>query len=785
MIRNYFRIAWRNLQRSRFFATINIAGLAFGMAVCMFILCWVMDEYSVDQFHSNGKNIYRLNVNVNWGGLQTMGVTPVVAGDDMKNAFPEITANVKLRPLDDNLPVTTAGGTQLLKHLIYVTPNFLEELDFPLLEGDRRSALTQPDAVVLTASTAKKIFGNSQAMGKILRLDSARNLIVTGIAKDVPTSSSWQFDLLLPFEATVKQSPWLLKRGSYSVCNYMVVKPGTNIDQLTQKVQQHMKKIAPDVDAQFWFQPFPDVYLHSKYDNGKVSGGRIAYVRLFFITALIVLAIACINFINLSTAQASKRAREVGVRKTMGASRYSLIMQFTGEALLMSTIAALLAAVIVILLMPVFNDFTGKHIVFTWEMVMKYLPGLLALILVTGLLAGCYPAFVLSGFLPVKVLKGDTGSGGGTSLFRKNLVVVQFMLSFIFIVSSVVVYQQMQYIYHRNLGVEKENVMYLQLDNDFAKNRQAIEQAIDQLPSVKSYTLSSDLPVDINGSSADLNWEGKPEKLILSTAPLQVGYDYVVTMGMTMVKGRDFSRDFASDSGAYIINETAARTMGMADPIGKEISFWKGKGRIIGVVKDFHFKSMRENINPMVMMLEPKDNNYLVIRLRKGEVAAQVASIEKVYNTLNPGHPADYHFMDALFDNLYRTESMLKKLAQVFAVVAVLISCLGLFGLSVFTAEQRRKEISIRKVMGASVANVTTLLSSAFLRLVLISILVATPLSWYLMNKWLSGFAYHTGLSAGIFIYSAMGAILIALATVAYQSVKAALANPVHSLKAE
>lgn len=785
MIRNYFRIAWRNLKRSRFFAAVNIAGLAFGMAVCMFILCWVLDEYSVDKFHSNGKNIYRLQVNVDWGGVRTMGVTPVVLGDDLKNNFPEITANVKVRVTNANRLFKKGQQYSLENNYIFATSNFLEEMDFPVIAGDKHTALTQSNSIVLTESFAKKYYGTTDLVGKIINIDKNKALQVAAIVKDVPAASSIRFDFILPFALTLQEDTWLMKPGSYSVFNYMVVKEGTDIPRLTAKMQQHYATLSPDKKNEIWLQPFRDIYLHEKYENGKVAGGRIEYVRLFFITALIVLAIACINFMNLSTAQASKRAREVGVRKSMGASRLSLMLQFTGEAILMCAVAAVTAAVAVYLLMPAFNNFTGKHITFTLPVTGKYLLLLLVVIVVTGLLAGSYPAFVLSRFLPVKVLKGDLSSGGGASLFRKNLVVLQFVLSFIFITGSVVIYNQMQYIYHRNLGMDKENVMYVSLDEGFAANQDVIEQSLAQLPQVKSFTYNSFLPLSVDGSSADLSWEGKPDKLVVNTAPQQVGYDYVSTMGMSMKEGRDFSRDFASDSAAYIINETAARVMGMTNPVGKQISFWKGKGTVIGVVKDYHFASMRENISPMVMMLEPKQNSYLMLRLAKGDVPAQVAAVEKIFSRLNPGYPMDYHFLDETFDSIYRSETMLRKLAQVFAVVAVLISCLGLFGLSVFTAEQRKKEIGIRKILGASVMNVTGLLSKQFLALVLTGILLATPISWYMMNNWLSGFAYHTDLSAWIFVIAGILAILIALATVSFQSVKAALANPVNSLKAE
>lgn len=785
MIKNYFRIAWRNLQRSRFFAALNIAGLAFGMAVCLFILCWVADEYSVDKFHANGANIYRLHVNADWGGLRTMSVTPVVLGDEVKRSFPEITANVQVRALEDVMLFKTNGKSSMEKSVIYVSPNFLQEMDFPLVAGDKRTALTQPNSIVLTEALAKKYYGDSDPVGQIIKLDNGNTLQVTGVVKQPPANSSLSFNFIIPIAVSIKDDPWLLRPGSYSIFNYMVIRPGTDIKQLTAKIQQNYQRLNPTQKNELWLQPFEDTYLYGKYENGKIAGGRIEYVRLFFITALIVLAIACINFMNLSTAQASRRAREVGVRKSLGATRSSLMLQFTGEAMLMAAIAAVLAGTVVWLLMPFFNNFTGKHIIFTIPLIGKYMLGLLLVTLVTGVLAGSYPAFVLSRFLPVKVLKGDLSSSGGASLLRKNLVVIQFVLSFVFIVGSVVIYSQMKYIYHRNLGVDRENVMYTVLDKGFLANQTAMEQSLAQLPQVKSFTYSNFIPLSVGGSSADLSWEGKPDQLVVNTAPLTIGYDYLKTLGMTLKEGREFSPDFASDTNVYMINETAARVMGMTNPVGKEIEFWRGKAKIIGVVKDFHFASMRENINPMVMMLQRSDNNYMLLRLAKGDVATEIAAVENVFRKLNPEYPLEYHFLDETFDNMYRSETMLKKLAEVFAIVAVLISCLGLFGLSVFTAEQRKKEIGIRKILGASVLNVTTLLSREFLLLVLLGILVATPLSWYLMHNWLSGFVYHVNLSVWIFIMAGALAMIIALTTVSFQSIKAALANPVQSLKSE
>ncbi|CAL1520880.1 hypothetical protein MMC2321_04670 [Chitinophaga sp. MM2321] len=785
MFRNYFRIAWRSLHKNRTFAVINIAGLAFGMAVCMFILCWVLDEYSYDRFHKNGKDLYRVAANVSWGSLQTMTATPSVLGDEIKQAFPEVSELVKVRANYDNMLFSTDQQTGSERNGSYVSPNFLEVFDFPLIAGDPHTALVQPNSIILSTTLAKRYFGTDNAIGKIIRLDNGSSLQVTAVMKEVPANSSMQFKFLLPFALTLKQNPWLERQGSFSIENYVLLKPATDLKKFAAKLRNIRQNSNPGTHDIVWLQPFEDIYLHSRFENGQVVGGRIEYTRLFLITGLVVLIIACINFMNLSTAQASRRALEVGVRKAMGASRRSLVLQFTGEAVLMCVMAALTAGIAVYCLLPVFNNFTGKHIVIDIHSLGRYLFLLLAVVVVTGVLAGSYPAFVLSAFRPVKVLKGDISTGTGSFLFRKNLVVVQFVISFVFIVASVVIYQQMKYIYERNTGMNREHILYVEMSPGLLKKQDVLEQSLQQLPDLISFTYSSALPVDIGGMSADLSWEGKPEKQIVDAAPLMMGYGFMNTMGIQLKEGRDFSPSFPSDSNAYIVNEAAVRLMVMKDPVGKDISFWRGKGKIVGVVKDFHFKSMHEQIIPLIMMLQPRDNSYLLLKLGKGDLTAQIAALGKISAQLNPSYSFEYHFLDELYGQMYRAETMLRRLAELFSIIAVLISCLGLFGLSVFTAGQRRKEIGIRKILGASVMNITSLLSKDFLKLVGIAILIATPVSWYLMQQWLQNFAYHIPISWWMFGLAAFLAILIALVTVSFQSVKAALGNPVKSLKTE
>ncbi|GEP89074.1 duplicated orphan permease [Chitinophaga terrae (ex Kim and Jung 2007)] len=782
MIKNYLLIAFRSLRKNRFFTLVNVLGLAFGLTVCMLIVCWVMDEYSVDKFNKNGHKLYRLHANEHWGGMQTLATTPIAMADRLYPKYPEIETVVRVMDGGSLALFKTPAYTEKTASYAYASPNFLEYFDYPLLYGDRQTALKNPEAVLISKEMAIKFYGKVNAVGEALQLEDGASLLVTGILDDMPNASR-KFDVLQTLAFNVKQNPWLMRPGSFSVSQYLVLREGTDLKAFTAKIQQEAV-VSGGQKEELWLQPFEDIYLHGRYDNGKVVGGRIEYVRLFLITALIVLVIACINFMNLSTAQASKRGKEVGVRKSLGAPRTSLVLQFAGEAMIMTLIAALLACAAIACLIPFFSDLTGKSLSFSGTNISKYLLVLLLVTIVTGLIAGSYPAFALSRFAPVRVLKGDTKATGG-NLFRKNLVVLQFVLSFGFIVGSIGVYCQTQYIYSRNLGMDRENIVYIQQDKGSRENMDAIDQALRQLPQVKSLTYSSWLPIALESTSADLDWEGRPDKLVLSTSPLRVSYDFLSTMGIELAQGRDFSRKFSSDSAAYIINESAARMMNMKDPLGKYISFWQGKGEIIGVVKDFHFNSMHKEIGPMVMMLSPFASDYIMIKLHKGATAAGVAGIQNVFKTLNPGYPMNYHFLDEEFDRLYSSETMLKRLAAVFAAIAIFISCLGLLGLSVYTAEQRKKEICIRKVLGASVTEVTTTLSKEYLKPVLIAIVIATPISWYVLHSWLNSYAYHISLTAWMFIGAAVIAIVIAVATVSVQSIRAARTNPVKYLKSE
>ncbi|RFS26953.1 ABC transporter permease [Chitinophaga silvatica] len=783
MLRNYLLIAIRTLKNNRFYTLINVLGLAFGLTICMLILCWVFDEYNVNKFSKNGDRIYRLHANEHWGGLQTMTITPIVMGDKLQGHYPEIESIVKVFANEDQLLLKTQKHTEKIGNTVYATSNFLKYFDYPLLAGNRQQALTRPDAIVITKELARSFFGTTNVVGNAIQLENGKTVQVTGVLDDLPSNADLKFQCILSLDYKVQESPWLMRPGSFSVSNYLVLHPGTDVAKLTEKMQEIAFQSGGKKEY-LWLQPFEDIYLYNRYDNGKIAGGRIEYVRLFLFTAFIVLAIACINFMNLATAQASKRGREVGVRKSLGAARKTLIFQFAGEAMVMTLMAAIVAMIAVLCIMPFFNNLTGKEISLHGIVMAKYLAILLGITLITGLLAGSYPAFVLSGFSPLKVLKGDLRMGGGTML-RKNLVILQFVLSFGFIVGSLGIYYQTSYIYNRNLGVDKANMMYVQLDNGAMEHAEAIDNAVKQLPQVKAVTYTSWIPIALESMSADLEWEGKPDKLILSTTPLLVGYDFLSTMGIQLKEGRDFSRDFPSDSNAYIINESAARVMGMNEPLGKSINFWHGKGQIIGVVKNYHFNSMHKEIGPMVLMLQQRQNQYMMLKLNPGAASSAIAGISEVFKKQNPDYPLVYHFLDEEFDRLYKSESMLKQLATIFAVLAVFISCLGLLGLSVFTAEQRRKEISIRKVLGASVMNVTTTLSKEYLKPVIIAIIIATPISWYLLKEWLNGYAYHFDLTIWMFVGAALLAVFIALVTVSVQSVKAALTNPVKHLKSE
>ncbi|PSR55349.1 hypothetical protein AHMF7605_18470 [Adhaeribacter arboris] len=783
MLTNYLKIALRNLLRHKAFSFINISGLALGMTCSILIMLWVQDELSFNQFHKNGPQLYRIMANLNWGETQTGENTPQPLAEALRKEIPEITHIVNMTNWDFGSLFKANGKTNKETKGRYASPELLQLFSFPLLQGNPKTALASPDAIVLSQSLARKYFGTENALGQTINLKDAGDFRIMGVMQDIPKNSSLQFDFVLPMQVFVKKNDWVKTWGNFSLTTFLQLRPDADFTKVNAQIRKYMPKNHPEQNADFFLQPVSEMHLHA-YKAGKPAGGRIVYVRLFTLVAVFILLIACINFMNLATARSAKRSKEVGIRKVIGAARSLLFGQFMGEALLTALLAVFFSLVLVTLLLPTFNQLTGKAITINYTHP-AFLLSLAAITVLTGFIAGSYPALFLSSLKPVKVLKGHPKFGFKSLLFRKGLVVFQFTLSLILMVGTVVIYRQINFIQNRNLGFDRENVISIGLESDLSKNIKAFKNEVLQTPGIKWVTTTSDHPMSIYNSSADLQWPGKSEKEASSISGVFVDYDYFETMNIRMKEGRSFSRDFATDSSAYIVNEAAVEMMGMKNPVGQTVSFWKGKGKIIGVAKNFHSQSLHEPIKPLIVLLEPRNASVVLVRTEPGKTKEALASLEKATRKYNPGYPFEYHFLDEIFEEQYKSEMTIGKLINCFAGLAIFISCLGLFGLALFTAEQRTKEIGVRKVLGASVVNIVALLSKDFLKLVLLANVIAWPLAWWAMHQWLQNFAFRADLGLWIFALAGIATLFIALLTVSFQAVRSAIANPVNSLRSE
>ncbi|ADB38184.1 protein of unknown function DUF214 [Spirosoma linguale DSM 74] len=797
MIRNYLKIALRNLAKNKLFTGINVFGLALGMACSLLIGLWVSDELSYDRFLPNAEHIYFVRVNFQdpvTGELTTNGVTPGPLQEIIAQHIPEVAAVTKINYGPELLikPVGRSAGEKSGKvkgH--YATDDFFGVFDLPALAGNPKAALAQTNQIVITRTVADNYFMGSgldyqQALGKTLQLDNDKFYVVGAVIENLPRASTLQFGWLVNWK--VQQQDWMKEWGNNSFQTFVRLQPNLTLDQ----AERAMETIYPRFAGKNFdkgrpvLQPMTDLHLYANYKHGKAVGGRIGYVRIFSLVALFILLIACINFINLATARSALRAKEVGVRKVVGASRSSLIRQFLVESVLTSLLAIGLALLLVTLVLPAFNTTFGKRLSLDLTNPALWL-GLVGLVLITGFLSGSYPALFLSGLQPVRILKGRMQVGSGPALFRRTLVVFQFSLSIFLIAGMLAVRQQMDYLRTKNLGLDRENVLYLPLEGalNAGTKTETFRQEVMRQPSVAVATTTSDLPLNIQSSSGDLEWPGKTPTMESNVSTLQVGGDFIRTMNIRLLAGRDFRTAGLADSASYIINEATARMMNMKAPVGQEVNFWRGKGRIVGLMKDFHLKSLHEAISPLIMMYNPRENSYLLVKTRPGQTPQAIADLERLTKQFNPNYPFPYHFVDEAYEQLYRADQQVNTLVNSFGMLAILISCLGLFGLAAFTAEQRTKEIGVRKVLGASVTTIIGLLSGDFLKLVVIAGMLATPLAWWALSQWFSTFEYSTSLSWWVFALSGLLAMGIALVTVSYQSIKAALTNPVKSLRSE
>ena len=785
MISNYLKIAWRNLWKNKTFSLLNILGLALGMACSLLIMLWLQDEIKKDKFHKNGAQLYRVMENQFYAGeTVTYASTPGILSQHITKDIPEI--EMASQMLWEEAPLFTVGDKFEKERGRYVNGDFLNMFTFGLEKGDARTALKRPDGVVISKKLADKYFPNQDALGKIIRVDNKDDVMVTGVLKEITEQSSLKFDFLMSYERWLKTNDWAKEWGNNGPRCYVMLNKNASLDKVQAKVKGYIKSKNKDSNVELFLQPYEDVYLFSNYKAGIQDGGRIDYVKMFTIIAIFILVIACINFMNLATARSIKRAKEVGVRKVVGAVRYSLIAQFLGESLIIAFLSLIFAIFIVFAMLPAFNTLTDKHLSLDFTDPL-FLLILLGLTIITGLVAGSYPALFMSSLKPVVVLKGALKFKPSATFFRKGLVVFQFALSIMLIVGMMVVYRQIEFIQSKNLGFDRENMLYMPLEGDLSTNFMTFKQELSNMPGIKSVTCSQADPLEVGSSTQGVNWPGKDTTKIILFSQNPVSYDYLTTMGIKLKGGRDFSPAFSTDTTNYVINEEAAKKMGMKDPVGKEMIMWGRKGTIIGLVKSFHINSLHESIPPLILNMQRGKENWgqVIVRTQAGQTPQAIASMEKAFKKFNPRFPFSYKFTDQEFAAQYKGENVVSKLANYFAFLAIFISCLGLFGLAMFTAEQRTKEIGVRKVLGASVVNITAMLSKDFLKLVLISAVIAFPLAWYLMKNWLEKYAYRIEIQWWFFLIAGIMAVLIALLTVSYQSIKAALMNPIKSLKTE
>lgn len=786
MIQNYLKIAFRNLLRNKVFSVINILGLALGMTCSLMIMLWVQDERSVDAFHANKNQLYRIYMKEFFSG-KTQGViwTPGPLAEELKRVIPEIQMSTAFSwPSSQTFMV----GDKVNKQETNVAgADFFKMFSFKLLQGNPESALKDLNSLAISRKMAEIFFGSpALAIGKTIRFDNRNDLIVTAVFENIPQNSTLKFDCLRSWDAYLMDNSWAKDWGSTDPLTFFMIRPDANPELVANKIKHVLDKYRKGLDkTELAMQPFHEYYLNSNFKNAEMEGGRIEYVRLFSIVAVFILLIACINFMNLATARSAKRAKEVGVRKVVGAVRSALIKQFVGEAMLLTIFAIIISVLLVTLLLPSFNSLTGKGIVLPINEI--YFWGLLiGLTFVTGIIAGSYPAFFLSSLNPIKVLKGTLKVDSASTWLRQGLVVFQFSLSIILVIGMIVIYRQIDYIQHKNLGFNRENLLYFPVEGNLNKKYNILKEEISHLSSIKQISHMTANPAGIGDGTEAISWPGSNPNDKIRFTPVGVGYDFAKTMKLELVAGREYSKDFASDSLGFIINETAQKAMGFKNAVGQSVTWGRAKGRIIGVVKDFHFQSLHTPIRPMITYLSDRyKQGNIIVRVEAGKTTEAIAQLEVLCKKINPEYPFTYYFTDEEYAKQYRSEQVVSTLSSLFAFLAIFISSLGLFGLAAFMAEQRTKEIGIRKVLGASVINLVNLLSKDFLKLVLLAFVISAPLAWYVANNWLQDFAYRTEISWWIFAVAGMLALLVAMLTVSIQAIKAALMNPVKSLKTE
>lgn len=785
MIKNYIIVTLRNLFRNKIYSFINIIGLATGISCSLLILLWVFDELSYDRFHPKLRNLYQVWTHAEFDGKTNSWTSvPLPLYEGLKTEDAHLIRTAVTDWSGDHL--LTVGENRISKVGYYASEEFLEMFEFPMVSGSPRQSLQQPNSIVITESVAKALFGEKDAMGQMIRLDNQDEVQVTGILRDIPSNSSFQFDCLLPWKLN-ETHDWVKRNkdnwGNYSFQVYAELSGPEHQSAVESKIHDLLTRHGEvEVKHEIFLYPLERWRLHHRFEDGVESGGQIEFVQLFTSIAIFILVIACINFMNLATARSERRAREVGIRKSVGSRRRELVFQFIGESLLITMLAFGIAVLLTELALPYYNDLVEKKLSLNYGSI-QFWEFTIGLILFTGIISGSYPALYLSSFQPTQVLKGKITVGKGGTTPRKVLVTMQFVVSVLLVISMLVIYRQIQYVKNRDIGYDQEGLITVEYTREIDRQFKVIKNELLQ-SGVVSAVAKSNSPITEIWSNNFLGWPGKPEDRKVMFSTIACEYDYSKTMGIRMLEGRDFSEEIASDSSAIIINKAALDLMQLKDPLGQQLDLWGKKKTLIGIINNVIMESPDKVVRPLFMIFDPGWSNSVTIRLEKTrDIQSAIKTVETIFKKYNPAYPFDYEFADEEFRKKFKTVTMTGRLATLFATLAILITGLGVFGLAAFTAEQRTKEIGIRKVMGATVQGLVLHMSKDFSRLVLIALAIATPLSWWAMNTFLDRYTYRTDVPWWIFPLTGAIALLFAIGIVATQALRAARANPVNSLR--
>ncbi|WP_282161101.1 ABC transporter permease [Ulvibacterium marinum] len=791
MLKNYFKIAWRNIHGNKVFSLLNITGMATGLLCSLLIFLWVSDELAIDRYHENSEKLYAVYERVFFDGkVDGYYYTPAHLYRELKLKLPEVEkASPTIFPIVKNF----TNGSKIFKQTgNYISPDYFDMFSYKFIEGSPKTAMTGPNDIVISRKMAELFFGSAEnAMGKAITYENFDKFQVSAVFEEAGPSTMERNDFYLHWDIFCKENTWTKDWTNNGPNTFIQLADHTDVGTVEPKIKNFLKdynqNIGENFNIELYMQPYGDKYLHSNFENGRITGGKIENVRIFGLIAFFILLIACINFMNLASAGSLKRAKEIGIRKVLGAKKGGLVYQFLGESILLSLISTILALLLLALVLPVFNQLAEKELsltnlsTFVWA-------GILGIALLTGLISGSYPAFMLSSFNVIGIFRKKTLTDHKSQWIRKGLVVFQFSLSIILICGMIITSKQIDYIQNKNLGFDRQNLLAFPLEGDLIGSFQTFKDRALKFSGVESLTATYESPLVIGGNTFEVVWQGKEENNMTLFTTFPASGDFLKTWGCEIIEGRDF-KDRDSDTIEFILNETAVKVMGLKDPIGKPLSQWGMDGPIVGVVKDFHFKSMRQSIGPLVLRNTGNAGTAwlgtVLVKIDPHNVRQTIASLESLHRELNPAFPFQYNFTDQQYNELYKSENMFFILSRYFSILAIFISCLGLFGLVMFTAQQKVKEIGIRKVLGASVMGITTLLAKDFLKLVLLAIAIGSPIVWYLMDKWLTNYEYRIDMPFWAFGAAGILAIGIALLTLSFESIKAANANPVKSLRAE